>query len=42
MAEIEERRAWLEEMTALGQGARYRDQIRAEIAVRVKRLESLK
>ncbi len=33
---------WLDEMTALGQGAQYRAQIQQEIDLRVARMERLK
>lgn len=41
MEEIEERQQWLEEMTALGQGDKYRRQVQAEISMRVSRMEKL-
>ena len=39
VSEIEERRAFLEQMEALGQGGVYRTQIRTEISQRVRMLE---
>ena len=41
MEEIEDRRAWLDDMEALGQAGTYRNRILTEIAQRVKRLEEL-
>ena len=39
VGEIEERRAFLEQMESLGQGSVYRTQIRTEISQRVRMLE---
>jgi hypothetical protein len=41
VAEVAERRAFLEEMRALGQGARHAPAITAEISQRLRQLEGL-
>jgi hypothetical protein len=41
IAEIDERKAFLQEMEGLGQGAEYEAQIKAEIAERVRRLKQI-
>jgi hypothetical protein len=41
LAEIQERRQWLDDMIALGNGEKYKRQIQNEIAIRIKRMEIL-
>jgi hypothetical protein len=41
MEEIDERRAWLNDMESMGEGDRYRQQINLEIKQRVLRLKEL-
>lgn len=41
MVQINERAEWLAEMEELGQGKKYRDEIREQIAERLRHIKSL-